>query len=314
MTIENEARNGLTAEERERYEKDGYFIRPDAFTASEMDDLRGLIEDLVELVDGSDVLTNRQKEIILKRPPSEDPNVKPPIPDNIYRLHTYSAAVRKHIRDPRRLDVGVDMVGPDLFCPNDLFFFKPPGTGRPIAWHQDSWYFRNTYVSSVGEDIDEATLGTWLALDDADEENGCMWVLPGTHADGIVDHSDVESGEYILQKRVFVDDEMEERAVPVVVPKGALVFFNNALLHRSTPNRSDRFRRAYVVHYMKATIQHTERGRWIPPGAENWGTPEMYISGKQYPSCVQTTQEHQSMNWDNALGGTLSEDDIHISD
>ena len=306
--------HGLTAEEREKYAKDGFFIRLDAFDTYEIDALRYRIEDLVGLIETSDVLTEKEKQAILKRNAGTDATSGPTSLNGITRLHRFSALVRSHIRDPRRLDAVAEIVGRDLFCPNDLYFFKPPGTGRPIAWHQDSWYFRNIYVSSVGDAIDQSTIGTWLALDDADEENGCLWVIPGSHRLGVIDHSQVESDDYLLQKRVTVSDEMEERAMPVEVPKGALVFFNNALLHRSTPNRSDRFRRAYIVHYMKATIQHTENRPRIPEGTEHWGTPEMYICGQQLPGCVQTTLEKDSMDWDRALERTLTEDDIRISE
>lgn len=306
--------HGLTAEEREKYAKDGFFIRLDAFDIYEIDALRDRIEDLVELIETSEVLTEKEKQAILKRNAGTDATSGPASLNSITRLHRFSALVRSHIRDPRRLDAVTEIVGSDLFCPNDLYFFKPPGTGRPIAWHQDSWYFRNIYVSSVGDAIDQSTIGTWLALDDADEANGCLWVIPGSHRLGVIDHSQVESDDYLLQKRVTVSDEMEERAMPVEVPKGALVFFNNALLHRSTPNRSDRFRRAYIVHYMKATIQHTGNRPRIPEGTEHWGTPEMYICGQQLPGCVQTTLEQDSMGWDRALERTLTEDDIRISE
>ena len=305
--------HGLTAEEHETYAKDGFFIRPNAYDTYEIDVLRDRIEDLVELVETSDILPEKQKQAILKRNVGTEATSGPASLNSITRLHRFSAFVRTHIRDSRRLETVTQIVGSDLFCPNDLYFFKPPGTGRPIAWHQDSWYFRNTYVSSIGDTIEQASIGTYLALDDADEENGCLWVIPGSHRLGVVDHSQVESDEYLLQKRLTVSDEMEKQALPVEVPKGALVFFNNALFHRSTPNRSDRFRRAYIVHYMKATIQHTNtRNRQrMEEETKHWGTSEMYICG--VPGSIQTTPEKESMNWDKALGRTLTEDDIRIS-
>ena len=59
--------HGLTAEDRETYAKDGFFIRPNAFDTDEIDTLRDRIEDLVELIETSDVLTEKQKQAILKR-------------------------------------------------------------------------------------------------------------------------------------------------------------------------------------------------------------------------------------------------------
>lgn len=305
---------GLTGKERQAFEEDGYFIRPEMYNADEVDALRDHVEDLVALMEFSEVLSDEQRDTILKRNPSAEVKTGAGSLNSLYRIHTFSATVRAHIRDARRLAVAKDLVGPDLFCPNDLYFFKPPGTGRPIAWHQDSWYFNNTYESSVGDSIEEASIGTWLALDDADEENGCLWVIPGSHREGVVDHEDVEGDGYLLQKRVFVTDEMEAKGIPVEVPKGAMVFFNNAVLHRSTPNRSDRFRRAYIVHYMKATIQRTEkRKNWIrPAAAQNWGSVEAYICGQSYPGCVQTTPEEYSLKWDQAIGRTLREDELCV--
>lgn len=304
----------LSAEERQRYEEDGFFIRPEMFNADEVDALNERIEDLVALIEPSDVLSDEQKNMILKRVKKGHAKTGPASLNSLYRIHTFSALVRSHIRDARRLAVANALIGPDLFCPNDLYFFKPPGTGKPIAWHQDSWYFNNTYTSSVGDTIEDASIGTWLALDDADEENGCLWVIPGSHHLGVVEHEDVESNEYFLQKRVKVDDKMEAQGIPVEVPKGALVFFNNALLHRSTTNRSNRFRRAYIVHYMKSTIQPNESmlNRPIPPAVLHWGSPEAHICGRLYPNCVQTTPEENSLNWDRALGRTLMQEEIRI--
>lgn len=303
----------LTEEERQAYADDGYFIRPNLFGADEMDALSGRIEDIVGLVESADILSQEQKELIIKRTGKAKKN-GPLSLNSLFRVHLFSAAVRAHMRDPRRLAVVTEIVGSDLFCPNDLYFFKPPGTGKPIAWHQDSWYFNNSYASSVGDSIEEASIGTWLALDDADEENGCLWVIPQSHRLGIVEHCDVESDEYFLQKRVIVTDEMEEQGIPVKVPKGALIFFNNALLHRSTTNRSTRFRRAYIVHYMKASIRHTEQysSRPNPAEAQSWGTPEAHICGRLYPRCVQTTPERESLDWDSALGRALTKEDIRI--
>jgi ectoine hydroxylase-related dioxygenase (phytanoyl-CoA dioxygenase family) len=101
-----------------------------------------------------------------------------------------------------------------------------------------------------------------LALgDDAHINNGCLWVIPGSHQKGVIDHHDAEITERLpVRHRAAVTDEMEQQAIPLEVPRGTIVYFNNALLHQSTPNRSDAFRRAYVVHYMKVSIQHTGQG------------------------------------------------------
>ena len=84
-------------------------------------------------------------------------------------------------------------------------------------------------------------------------ENGCLWVLPGSHRPGVIyptaphgldgfDGADAASG--------FPWPETD--AVPVEAKAGDVVFFNGYLLHRSLRNGSHGFRRALVNHYMRA--------------------------------------------------------------
>ena len=316
MTTVNSKIYSLTDEERELYIKDGFFIRRDAYSLAEVDALGDRVDALIAQVETSEVLNPEQKQTILKKNSSAKIMTGPDSLNSLFRIHMFSNMVREHIRDRRRLDVATVLVGEDLFCPNDLYFLKPAGTGHPIAWHQDSWYFTNTYETGDSAPIEYASIGTWLAIDDARVDNGCLWVIPKSHKQGVIDHEDAGITEALPVKRqAVVPEEMEKHAVPVEVPKGTLVFFNNALLHCSTPNRSNDFRRAYIVHYMKSTIRHTGSGtaghrqKILDLG---WGTPEAYICGRQMPGCVQTTPEEESMNWDKALGRTLTEEDIRI--
>ncbi len=296
----------ITDAEMQTFQEDGYFVRMGAYEAEEVDALGRHINWLIDQMEESPALTQEQRRILLIRNGQASAQTGPASLLSLFRISLFSRLVRQHIQHERRLVVAQALLGPDLFCPNDLYFLKPPGTGKAVAWHQDSWYFRNTYQSSLGKPIEGITLGTWLAIDDADVDNGCLWVIPGTHKHGIVDHDeDPNREDKFLGKNIpRITDEMEKQAVPVEGPKGSLVFFNNALLHRSTPNRSERYRRAYVVHYMDATIQHTELGYRTMPNkiaSWGWGTMETYISGQQFPGCVQTTPEAARLNWDHGI-------------
>jgi hypothetical protein len=94
----------------------------------------------------------------------------------------------------------------------------------------------------------------WIALDDATIDNGCLWMLPGSHRHGIIwptkphgdprfDNSDEAYG--------FPFDP--EGGVPVELAAGGVAFFNGYTLHRSLDNKRPRgFRRALVNHYMNA--------------------------------------------------------------
>ena len=127
-------------------------------------------------------------------------------------------------------------------CMQSMLFAKPPGL-QGQAWHQDERYIPTR---------DRSLIGAWIALDDANVSNGCLWVLPGSHRHGYLwptgPHGRPDEFDSSDEANGF-DDSM---AVAVEVPAGSVVFFNGYLLHRSLRNRSDGYRRALVNHYCNA--------------------------------------------------------------
>ena len=89
-----------------------------------------------------------------------------------------------------------------------------------------------------------------VALDDADEENGCLRVVRGSHRHGLLPGLEGQGvlGPLFTDPRYF--DEAEQ--VPAVMPAGSLLFFSPHTVHGSQPNRSGRRRRAFVLTYQPA--------------------------------------------------------------
>lgn len=127
-------------------------------------------------------------------------------------------------------------------CMQSMLFFKPPGL-QGQAWHQDERFIPTR---------DRSLVGAWIALDDATIDNGCLWVLPGSHRTGRLfpTRPHARSDEFDPSDEAYGFDDSD--AVPVEVEAGSVVFFNGYLLHRSLRNRSDRTRMALVNHYMNA--------------------------------------------------------------
>jgi phytanoyl-CoA hydroxylase len=127
-------------------------------------------------------------------------------------------------------------------CMQSMLFVKPPAF-QGQAWHQDEIYIPTR---------DRSLIGAWIALDDATIENGCLWVIPGSHKPGYLypqrDHNNTEEHDFGQESYGFD----ESLAVPVEVPVGSVVFFNGYLLHKSHKNRSEIYRRVLVSHYMNA--------------------------------------------------------------
>ena len=201
----------------------------------------------------------------------------------IYGMHKihhpscYTPEFLVRVRDPRLTDPLVDILGPDVLGINNLFIWKAPKIGLGFPWHQDKFYFRSRFNT-------ETTVGTWTAIDAADRENGCLYVIPGSHKWDIFQHDNLEGA----QQREFklARDVPDEDGVAVEVPPGAVIWFHSHLLHKSMDNHSLRFRRSYVSHYLSA---QAEWAHAAPPNVRK-GQPVMWIRGETFPDKVHEVQ------------------------
>jgi ectoine hydroxylase-related dioxygenase (phytanoyl-CoA dioxygenase family) len=162
----------------------------------------------------------------------------------VHHPHKLSAVVRRSVAHPRIVDAMLRVVGPNIKSMQSMLFIKSEGRpGQP--WHQDEFFIPTR---------DRSLTAVWIALDDATVENGCLWVLPGSHRRGVL-YPDREQDDPRFDCSIEAYDfpYRDEDAVPVEVPAGSAVVFNGYLLHRSLPNTGRHgFRRALVHHYMSA--------------------------------------------------------------
>lgn len=162
----------------------------------------------------------------------------------IHFPHKISDLMQRTLAHPAIVDVLTHGISPNVKCMQSMLFIK--SAGKPgQAWHQDEVYIPTR---------DRSLAGAWIALDDATVENGCLWVIPGSHRNGVMYfqewHGD-KRFDCALEARRF--PYTNDDAVPVEVKAGSIVFFNGYLLHRSLPNYATAgYRRALVNHYMSA--------------------------------------------------------------
>ena len=135
---------------------------------------------------------------------------------------------------------------------HDQIQYKPARVGGPTGWHQDfpAW--------PILQPAD--LISAWVALDDAEIDNGCMWMVPGSHRWGKIP---LQSGENFAPKfdQELLPEGVEAKAEPLIVNKGCIAFHHCMTWHGSPPNQSDRPRRAIAVHYMPGyTIYVKGRG------------------------------------------------------
>ena len=137
---------------------------------------------------------------------------------------------------------------------HDQIQYKPPKVGGVNRWHQDSplWGILTPKTSQVT---------AWVALDDVDESNGCMRMIPGSYRWGsqmpfLREVADIDS----MPDR-FEDNELEVELCPV--PKGHVHYHHSLTWHGSHDNTSGSPRRAIAVHYMTSETLYDESGTHI---------------------------------------------------
>jgi phytanoyl-CoA hydroxylase len=162
----------------------------------------------------------------------------------IHFPHKLSRAMHNLLLHPRVVEVLTMVIGPDVKAMQSMLFVK--AEGKPgQAWHQDEYFIPTR---------DRSLAAAWIALDDATTENGCLWVLPGSHRRGVIyPEREIDDDRFDCTTEAYHFPYSDDEAVPVELPAGGAIIFNGYLLHRSLPNRAPRsLRRAVANHYMSA--------------------------------------------------------------
>ncbi|MCQ6558471.1 phytanoyl-CoA dioxygenase family protein [Paenibacillus mendelii] len=144
------------------------------------------------------------------------------------------------------------LMGSEAVCVQSMYFYKEPGSPGQAS-HQDYYYIKDDPMTMIA---------AWVAMEDVvDVENGCLWVMPGTHKLGLLPHGavrNIEEHEHWTDETEGVDTVKQ---IPVPMEKGDILFFSELLIHSSNKNRSkDRWRRSYVCHYIRedSNVLHRE--------------------------------------------------------
>lgn len=218
-----------TIEQKAQYDKDGYTVVPSLFS---LEEIKSYLEHFMRLHADGFLQTGQCESYIMEHDPlREYPRMMMP--------HRADERSREWLLDSRIADVLRDLLEDEPIAAQTMFYFKPPGA-RGQALHQDQFYLR-------------AAPGTcaacWIALDRADEENGCMMVVP--RSGGLPRLCTIPADLSISISDITV--ELPEGVKPefMVMEPGDALFFNGSAIHGSLPNTSkSRFRRSMISHYI----------------------------------------------------------------
>jgi ectoine hydroxylase-related dioxygenase (phytanoyl-CoA dioxygenase family) len=244
----------VTDREAMNFWKQGFFIRERVFDESDLRRLKAAVEDVHE-----DMLKRSRDKVASPVQYVDDKryqeilssSVKWEWRDGATDIRSMEPFLYLHpdlenivddarIAEPARSVLGTEKIS--LFT--DKLNFKRP-EGAPFPWHQDSPYF----VFDC-KHVDRL-VSMQIYLDDANTDNGCLWIIPRSHIRGILPGVQDKG----VLDRLYTDmDAFEgEEPMPVVLPAGSVLFFHAHIIHGSKTNHAQDSRRAIILTYQPDT-------------------------------------------------------------
>ena len=189
---------------------------------------------------------------------------------SVKHAHMKYGTVWDLITHPRITAIVKDVLGDEVVGWGAHFFCKMPGDGKIVAWHQDASYWPLT---------PSKTLTVWLAVDNADVENGCMKFVAGSHLLGPVTFRHSTAGEDNVLDQTVENAEQYGTVVYNELLAGQISIHSDLLLHSSEANHSQRRRCGLTLRYctpdVRGTLGWNNEGIVIS-GADpegHWGNP-----------------------------------------
>lgn len=170
----------------------------------------------------------------------------------LINVHRHSDLARRYYFSGPLVDVAERLVSPNVKGATSQLTFKMRGNNKPVQWHQDNGY---------GELDPYTAISCLTALDDTTQENGCLWIIPGSHLKGQISVGDAGSAEAKKAMKEIRVEADESRAVPVPMKAGECLIFGPWTLHKSDGNFSDRDRRILFLRYADADAVEVYNGR-----------------------------------------------------
>lgn len=218
----NDSPDHLSPEQIETWNRDGYLGPLDVYDAEAISEIRCYFDGLL-----ADALAQGQDSY------------------SISSAHLKHARVWEMLTHETIVGYVRDLLGENVIGWGSHFFCKMPGDGKSVDWHQDCSYWPLTPTKAVT---------VWLAVDDADQGNGCMEVYTGSHTHGLIDFeaSDATSNNVLDQSIQHPERYGRHQLTPLRA--GQISIHSDLLVHGSAANSSDRRRCGLTLRYCPSDV------------------------------------------------------------
>ena len=161
-------------------------------------------------------------------------------------VHYISPVFDQVCHNPKILDAVESIIGKDILVGGTTLFIKDPDKKGFVSWHQDAKYIGfepHNWVTA------------WLAITDANEENGCMRMWSGSHKSDLQNHNQKFDENNLLTRGQTVENVPINETKPVVLKAGQMSLHHPTIVHGSSLNKSNDRRIGFVIQsYIGANV------------------------------------------------------------
>ena len=217
----------------------------------------------------------------------------------------HGPAVFGLLTHPQLLDSVERFIGPEIYSnPVQHTRIKLPEASLPsaartgltsrIAWHQDQ--------GVITADADNCNILTvWFPITEADVENGCLAVVPGSHQRDLVTHC-VNADPLALGQISIPDPLVEPDQVPLPMAPGDVLFMSSRTQHCGLPNQSERIRWSFDLRYQPVG----------EPTGREW-FPGFVARSRSNPESVLTDPTAWADSWNSARARLATGNDVRFN-
>ena len=205
---------GLTEEQLNHYKNKGYVSPVSALTSIEAKEIRDEIEKIEKDWPGALEGINRNY------------------------IHLISPIFNKVCLNKNILDTVESIIGKNILICGTTLFIKNPNERGFVSFHQDAKY--------IGlEPHNWVTV--WVAVTDANEKNGCMRMLPGSHKEDLKTHEQKFDENNLLTRGQTITNVQLDRTDPIILKAGQVSLHHPKIVHGSGLNQSNDRRIGFVI-------------------------------------------------------------------
>jgi len=289
------AADGLSAAQVQHFNEQGFLIIPDFYSAEDCRDMREACARLVDQYDPAKegaasvfatktqrsndyFLTSGDKVRYFFEEGAIDDDGKVVVPKERafnklgHALHVEDPTFKRCTFDTRIQAIAKSLGMRRPIVPQSMYIFKQPGIGGEVVPHQDSTFLYTDPMSATG---------FWIPLQDCTTTNGCLWMVPGSHKEGlhkgrrmvrVTKDDGTVATEFLGEQQKYSDSDF----VPKETKAGSLVLIHGQVVHKSDANASETSRHAYTFHVVESDGVVYDKGNWL-----------QYPEGKAFPPLYQ---------------------------